>query len=212
MRTARTKEGGDILKTYWYYQRIWHYGVLNLEVKPWEALIMDTTIKQVFEFLKDLKDLQGKFKKAHPDPPSPPRGFIAIGVRVWPANLVPFLAAIDEAFEEWFLPDGFISLTHIIEDEFIGGYKECWISGGTPYRLAPHSNNPYALGMVLLGLKEVLLEPILKPWKTATELSSYQSVYCLDCREQSWKPRHIDAFAGLPQQPTQSLLNRAEFA
>ncbi|KAH7938714.1 hypothetical protein HPB51_028767 [Rhipicephalus microplus] len=43
--------------------------------------------------------------------------------------------------------DGFIPLTHIIEDEFIGGYKECWISGWAPYRLAPHSNNTNVLGM-----------------------------------------------------------------
>ncbi|KAL3187795.1 hypothetical protein MRX96_024550 [Rhipicephalus microplus] len=43
------------------------------------------------DFYPNWKDLQGKFKKAHPDPPSPPRGFIALGVRVWPANMVPFL-------------------------------------------------------------------------------------------------------------------------
>ncbi|KAL3187787.1 hypothetical protein MRX96_024542 [Rhipicephalus microplus] len=173
MRAARTKEGGDILKTYWYHQRIWHYGVLNLEVKPWEALIKDTRIKQVFEFLKELTDLQGKFKKAHPEPPSPPRGFIALGVRVWPANVVPFLAAIDEEFEKWFLPGGFISLTHIIEAEFIGGYKESWISGGAPYRLAPHSSNTNVLGMTFV-------RPVYDLQKLATRGAQHMWVLC--CR------------------------------
>ncbi|KAL3187792.1 hypothetical protein MRX96_024547 [Rhipicephalus microplus] len=61
MTAARTKEGWDILKTYWYHHRIWHYVVLNLEVKPWEALIMDTRIKEVFEFHKVAIDAVDEF-------------------------------------------------------------------------------------------------------------------------------------------------------
>ncbi|KAL3187794.1 hypothetical protein MRX96_024549 [Rhipicephalus microplus] len=119
-------------------------------------------------------------------------------------------------------PDGFIPLTHIIEDEFIGGYKECWISGWAPYRLAPHSNNTNVLGMVrftmlttnfvLTGWKEALVEPILKPRKTATELSLLPPSISPGLQEQTWKPWDIDTFAGLPPQPTHSLLNRADFA
>ncbi|KAL3234727.1 hypothetical protein MRX96_003372 [Rhipicephalus microplus] len=167
MRAARTKEGGDILKSYWFHHRIWHYGVLNLEVKPWEAPTMHTRIKEVFEFLMTFRVSSRSFTLS---PPSPPRGFIAIGVRVWPANMVPFLAAIDDAFEKWFLPDGFISLTHIIEDEFIGGYKECWISGGAPYRLSPHSNNTNVLGMVAIDAVDAFLNGLRLALQTETLL------------------------------------------
>ncbi|KAH7957152.1 hypothetical protein HPB52_015670 [Rhipicephalus sanguineus] len=86
-------------------------------------------------------------KTAHPEPPSPARGFLVLGIRIWPANMTPFLAAIDNAFKS-FIVDGLIPVTHIDEDEFIAGYRECWISGGAPYRLAPNSNNTNVLGML----------------------------------------------------------------
>ncbi|KAL1440418.1 hypothetical protein MTO96_009459 [Rhipicephalus appendiculatus] len=146
-RHVLSAAGQNTLRNYWTTKRIYHYGVPNLEVKPWEAAPIDTRVKQVFDFFKAIRAQQEILKTAHPGPPSPARGFVVLGIRLWPANMEPFLAEIDKAFKS-FIVDGLIPLTHITEDEFIGGYKECWISGGAPYRLAPNSNNTNVLGMV----------------------------------------------------------------
>ncbi|KAL1440388.1 hypothetical protein MTO96_009432 [Rhipicephalus appendiculatus] len=136
------------LRIFWKINKIYHYGVLDLEVKPWDNSI-DSTIKEVFDFLKLIRDLQGGFQDKIPPPVDPSlRGFLVLGIRLWPANMEKFLAAIDNAFKRWFNVDGLIPLTHINEDEFIAGYPQCWISGGAPYRLAPNSNNSNVLGMV----------------------------------------------------------------
>ncbi|KAH6932473.1 hypothetical protein HPB50_006264 [Hyalomma asiaticum] len=139
--------GQSTLRNYWTTKKIFHYGVLNLEVKPWDAETIANRVKQTFDFLKEIRAQQEMLKTAHPGPPSPPRGFIVLGIRLWPANMTPLLAEIDKEFKS-FIVDGLIPLTHINEDEFIAGYKECWITGGAPYQLAPNSNNTNVLGMV----------------------------------------------------------------
>ncbi|KAH7960174.1 hypothetical protein HPB49_017558 [Dermacentor silvarum] len=139
--------GQNTLRNYWTTKKIFHYGVLNLEVKPWEAVPIDNRVKQAFDFLKAARAQQEMLKTAHPGPPSPARGFVVLGIRLWPANMAPFLAAIDNEFKS-FMVDGLIPLTHINEDEFVAGYTECWISGGAPYQLALGSNNSNVLGMV----------------------------------------------------------------
>ncbi|KAL3234722.1 hypothetical protein MRX96_003368 [Rhipicephalus microplus] len=148
MNHARSLQGELNLRMYWTTYKIFHYGIFNLEVKPWETVSIDVRVKQVFEFFKVIRDLQNTFKLQHPGATSPARGYIVLGVRFWPANIARFFTVIDNAFHRWFLPDGFIPLTHINEDEFLGGYKKCWISGGAPYRLAPNSNNSNVVGMV----------------------------------------------------------------
>ncbi|KAL1440390.1 hypothetical protein MTO96_009434 [Rhipicephalus appendiculatus] len=97
---------------------------------------------------KLIRGHQEKLKGDYPPVPPSPRGFLVLGIRLWPANMEPFLAAIDKAFKRWFNVDGVIPLTHINVDEFIAGYPQCWISGGAPYRLAPKSKNSNVLGMV----------------------------------------------------------------
>ncbi|KAL3234729.1 hypothetical protein MRX96_003374 [Rhipicephalus microplus] len=136
LRTIRG-DGENVIRNFWSTYKIYNYGVLNLEVKPWEAPKMSRRIRKVFEFLKELRHLQAMLKIAFPQPHSPPRGFIVLGIRLWPANMVSFLTEIDNAFHRWFIPDGVIPLTHINENEIDAGYKNCWISGGAPYRLAP---------------------------------------------------------------------------
>ncbi|XP_049520874.1 uncharacterized protein LOC119445182 [Dermacentor silvarum] len=143
--------GQNTLRNYWTTKKIFHYGVLNLEVKPWEAVPIDNRVKQAFDFLKAARAQQEMLKTAHPGPPSPARGFVVLGIRLWPANMAPFLAAIDNEFKS-FMVDGLIPLTHINEDEFVAGYTECWISGGAPYQLALGSNNSNVLGMYCTSL------------------------------------------------------------
>ncbi|KAL3234723.1 hypothetical protein MRX96_003369 [Rhipicephalus microplus] len=146
-KSTKTAFGIHVSQRQVLHWSVYHYGVLNLEVKPWEASTMDGRMKEVFEFLKVMRERQRQLKISFPGPPSPRRGFIVLGIRLWPANMVQFLAAISDAFEKFFMVDGLIPLTHINEDEFNGGYKECWISGAAPYRLAPNSNNSNVLGM-----------------------------------------------------------------
>ncbi|KAL1440391.1 hypothetical protein MTO96_009435 [Rhipicephalus appendiculatus] len=137
----------DSVRAFWRVHKIYHYGVLDLEVKPWDNSI-ESRIKEVFELFKLIRVHQEKLKGEFPPVPPWTRGFLVLGIRLWPANMEPFLAEIDKAFKRWFNVDGLIPLTHINEDEFIAGYPQCWISGGAPYRLAPNSNNSNVLGMV----------------------------------------------------------------
>ncbi|KAL3199059.1 hypothetical protein MRX96_044031 [Rhipicephalus microplus] len=123
---VKNPQGEAKLLEYWN-RNVFHHAVLDLEVKPWEHLEIQTEVRAVFDLLKG--------------------GFIVLGIRIWPANKTPFLGNVTEQMEHFPL-DGFVPWTHFTEDEFQAKYPECVITGTSPI-MARNTNNSLDMFEVL---------------------------------------------------------------
>ncbi|XP_049271141.1 uncharacterized protein LOC119388758 [Rhipicephalus sanguineus] len=139
---VKDPQGQAKLQDYWN-KNIFHHAVLDLEVKPWEHLNIQTEVRAVFELLKTLKAWQERVNASHPKTAAPQGGFVVLGIRIWPANKKPFLGNVTQQMEQ-FPVDGFVPWTHFTEDEFEAKYPECVITGASPMT---DSNNNNTLDM-----------------------------------------------------------------
>ncbi|XP_065291689.1 uncharacterized protein [Dermacentor albipictus] len=130
IKHVRDPQGQAKLEDYWN-KNIYHHAVLDLEVKPWENLNIESEVRAAFDLLKELRGWQKKVNASHPKPGAPHGGFVVLGIRIWPANKTPFLGNVTHQMEQ-FLVDGFLPWTHFTEDEFAAKYPQCVITGASP--------------------------------------------------------------------------------
>ncbi|XP_065301044.1 uncharacterized protein [Dermacentor albipictus] len=128
--------GQQKMEEYWTIWHVYHYGVLDLEVRPDAKL----------PHQRSLRAEQHRLKEDYPTSASPERGFVVLGFRLWPQNMAPFLRHVTEELST-FMVDGVIPLTHISRDEFAARYPGCWVTGAAPYDVPPDRKEFHMLGM-----------------------------------------------------------------
>ncbi|XP_054918844.1 uncharacterized protein [Dermacentor andersoni] len=143
---VRDPQGQVKLEDYWN-KNIYHHAVLDLEVKPWENLNIESEVRAAFDLLKELRDWQQRVNASRPKPGAPHGGFVILGIRIWPANKTPFLGNVTHQMER-FLVDGFLPWTHFTEDEFTARYPQCVITGASPL-MDVNNNNTLDMYQVL---------------------------------------------------------------
>ncbi|KAL1424912.1 hypothetical protein MTO96_019774 [Rhipicephalus appendiculatus] len=120
-----TPKGMQQMDTYWTSYRVFHYGILNVEVSPDVHTRRGFILPKTYDTLKILRKQQQRLKQSFPAPPCP----------------VPWLPRAGR-----FVVDALIVQTHITEDEFTVNVKKCVITGPSPYRV-DDTVNKYVRGM-----------------------------------------------------------------
>ncbi|XP_077534391.1 uncharacterized protein LOC144146303 [Haemaphysalis longicornis] len=148
LHDLNTTEGAQKLREYWTTNKVYHYGVLDLEVRP-ENYDVRSSVQTAFDVLKAFRNMQRDIENDHSTNPGGQRGFVVLGFRVWPLNMMDLLSEIGTALEE-FMVDGVIPRTHISEDEFEAHYPECLITGPAPYEVLPNYQ------VTLVGMRKTM--------------------------------------------------------
>ncbi|XP_075539288.1 uncharacterized protein LOC142573976 [Dermacentor variabilis] len=138
IKHVRDPQGQVKLEDYWN-RNIYHHAVLDLEVKPWEKLNIESEVRAAFDLLKELRGWQQRVNASRPKSGAPHGGFVVLGIRIWPANRSPFLGNVTHQMEQ-FLVDGFLPWTHFTEDEFTAKYPQCVITGASPLKDVNNNN------------------------------------------------------------------------
>ncbi|KAH8041246.1 hypothetical protein HPB51_014394 [Rhipicephalus microplus] len=137
--------GQQKVHEYWTMFHVYHYGVLDMEVRP-DNLIAHRRVNAVFNLLKELRAEQQRLEEDDATAASSERGFIVLGFRLWPQNMASFLRLLARELST-FMVDGLIPLTHISRDEFVDRYPGCWVTGAAPYDVPPNTEEFHMLGM-----------------------------------------------------------------
>ncbi|XP_077534434.1 uncharacterized protein LOC144146352 [Haemaphysalis longicornis] len=165
LEDLRSREGQRKMREYWTTKRLFHYGVLDLEVRP-GSNNMTAAVSQVFDVLKAFRRSQRKLQRRRTSSSKPQRGFVVLGFRMWPRNMMALLWEIGKRLKT-FMVDGLIPLTHISDDEFTAGFPKCLITGPAPFEVTQRRS-----GFPLVGMRKTMAEiSVLTEWNRFPSLA-----------------------------------------
>ncbi|XP_077532064.1 uncharacterized protein LOC144144480 [Haemaphysalis longicornis] len=127
------------MQSYWVFNNIRHYAVLDLEVRSL-AYGVSTTVATTFGLLKVLRQQMDIYEG---ESGYKTRGYLVLGVRPWALTNDALFTELEKQLKS-FPVDALVVRTHLFEDELASSYKNCRSTSPTPYEVR-HSD--YIMGL-----------------------------------------------------------------